>query len=140
MSTKLDWSRWPNFSEDEFRCRGHAKGLCSCGGTAAMDPGFMDRLQAMRSKTLEPFIVTSGYRCPDYNAAIAKTGRNGPHTTGRAVDLLCNGPRAHDILQLAALEGMTGIGVAQRGDHGSRFLHLDDLPAGNYPRPGLWSY
>lgn len=138
--TELDWSRWPNFSENEFRCRGHAKGICSCGGAAAMDPAFMDRLQAMRSKTLTPFVVTSGYRCPDYNDAIASTGRGGPHTTGRAVDLSCAGNRAHDILQLAALAGMTGIGVAQGGDHAKRFLHLDDLPNGAHPRPWVWSY
>ena len=133
MTLNLDWGRWPNFTETEMRCK------CGCG-RADMDPGFMDRLQAMRGKTPTPFIVTSGYRCPDYNDRIAKTGRNGPHTTGHAVDLLCSGAHAHEALFLAAAEGMTGIGVAQRGDHVSRFLHLDDLPVGNYPRPGVWSY
>lgn len=133
MSEKLDWGRWPNFTENEMRCK------CGCG-RADMAPEFMDRLQAMRNRTLTSFVVTSGYRCPDYNDRIAKTGRTGPHTTGHAVDLLCAGARAHDILQLAALEGMTGIGVDQHGPHEKRFLHLDDLPAGNYPRPGVWSY
>lgn len=133
MGIARDWSRWPNFTEDEMRCK------CGCG-RADMDPGFMDRLQAMRAKTLNPFFVTSGFRCPDYNDQIAKTGRHGPHTTGRAVDLSCTGPRAHNILQLAALEDMTGIGVAQRGDHAKRFIHLDDLPNGHHPRPWVWTY
>lgn len=128
-----DWGRWPNFTENEMRCK------CGCG-RADMVPSFMDRLQAMRNRTITPFIVTSGYRCPDYNDRIARTGRNGPHTTGHAADLSCAGPRTHDIVQLAALEGMTGIGVAQKGPHPSRFIHLDDLPAGQHPRPWVWSY
>lgn len=131
MTKQLDWGRWPNFTESEMRCK------CGCG-RADMAPGFMDRLQTMRTRSASAFIVTSGYRCPDYNDRIAKTGRTGPHTTGHAVDLLCGGARAHEILLLAAGEGMTGIGVSQRGDHGKRFLHLDDLTTG--PRPGVWSY
>lgn len=131
MIEQLNWSRYKNFTEAEFRCK------CGCG-RADMKEDFMDSLQGMRGATGRSFIVTSGYRCPDYNDRIAKTGRTGPHTTGRAVDLLCSGEAAHEILGLAMEAGMTGVGVSQRGDHGGRFLHLDDLITG--PRPGLWSY
>jgi hypothetical protein len=36
---------------------------------------------------------------------------------------------------------MTGIGVAQRGPHDKRFIHLDDLKNSEQnPRPWIWSY
>ena len=128
-----DWDSYKNFAEEEFRCR------CGCG-RADMHPVFMERLQMARDRTFTKFIVTSGFRCPDYNNRIASTGRNGPHTTGRAVDLLCAGTVTHNILQIIALQGFTGIGLSQKGDHGRRFIHLDDLPDGDHPRPWVWTY
>ncbi len=36
---------------------------------------------------------------------------------------------------------MKGIGIKQKGDYASRFVHLDDLPNGSgQPRPWCWSY
>ncbi len=128
----LDWSCWPNFSADELRCR--------CGfGRADMNERFMDRLQAVRSVLGVPMRITSGFRCPDYNARVSSTGRNGPHTTGRAVDVAVSGETALKLVRIALAHGFTGIGVKQKGPHGGRFLHLDDLDA-DYPRPSIWSY
>jgi uncharacterized protein YcbK (DUF882 family) len=106
-----------------------------------MHPAFMDRLQRLRRAFRQPMVITSGYRCPDYNARISSTGRDGPHTTGRAVDVHVVGGDALDLLVMAREQGFTGIGVQQRGPHDGRYLHLDDLSdrqAG--PRPWLWSY
>lgn len=126
----INWDDYPNFSEGEFRC--------ACCGRADMKPEFMQALQDMRHSAGFPFRVNSGFRCPDYNEKISTTGRNGPHTTGQAVDIGCSGFQAYEIQRLAHLYGMTGIGVSQRGPHMGRFLHLDNLEIS--PRPNIWSY
>lgn len=129
----LDWSRYPNFGESEFRCK------CGCG-RAEMMPEFLDRLQRLRDAWGKPLPVNSGFRCPEYNAKVSSTGTTGPHTTGRAVDIAVSRADALDLLVMARREfGFTGVGVHQKG--GDRFIHLDDIPPGGiHPRPNIWSY
>lgn len=122
-------SDWQYFTEDELRCK------CGCG-EVMMNPSFMHRLDDMRRKAGFPFVVTSGYRCPDYNDRVSSTGPDGPHTTGKAVDIAVQGNQAHEVLRLAMLHGIKGVGVSQKGD--SRFLHLDIID--DFPRPNVWSY
>lgn len=132
--TELDWNSLPNFTRAEFQCR------CGCG-RADMDPAFMDLLQRLRTKCGFPFTISSGYRCPDHNASVSRTGRSGPHTTGGACDVRVSGDRAYRLLSEALALGLTGIGVSQKGRHGGRFIHLDSLPNGErQPRPWIWSY
>ncbi|MGE0407460.1 MAG: D-Ala-D-Ala carboxypeptidase family metallohydrolase [Candidatus Korobacteraceae bacterium] len=122
------------FSDAELACR------CGCGEQQMKD-AFLRRLVDLRIELDFAFIVSSAYRCPRHNQAVATTGSDGPHTTGRAVDLLVYGFRAMAILEAAARFGMTGIGLRQHGPHRSRFLHLDDLPAApGRPRPWVWTY
>ena len=125
-------SKWQYFTDDELRCKGHN----CCGGEVMMDATFMYKLDSMRRNAGFPFIVTSGYRCPDYNDKISSTGRDGPHTTGKAVDIAVRGTQAHTVLKLALASGITGVGVDQKGE--SRFIHLDSLTEGT--RPWVWSY
>lgn len=130
--TAIDWSLYPNFSEDEFRCK------CGCG-QADMNPTFLGILQTIRTIVNEPLVVSSGYRCPEHNNRVSSTGRDGPHTTGRAVDLAVSHGLAHKVIAAALATGITGLGVNQKGR--GRFLHLDDLPeALGRPRPTVWSY
>jgi uncharacterized protein YcbK (DUF882 family) len=130
----LDWSRWPDFAEREFRCR------CGCG-RAEMAAAFLDRLQAIRDRLGRPMVMSSGFRCPDYNAQVSTTGRDGPHTTGRAADIAVAGADAELVESIALDLGITGRGVKQHGRWADRFLHLDDIePGGAQPRPRLWSY
>lgn len=131
MPDNSDW-RWSNFARAEMTCQ------CGCG-RADMVPEFMDKLQALRMLFEKPMRVTSAYRCPDHNAKVSGTGRTGPHTTGRAVDIGIRGFDSHALLTLAMRMGFSGVGVNQKG--GARFLHLDDLPDGpGCPRPTVWSY
>lgn len=125
---------WPHFSAAELACR------CGCGlGHESMDTGFMDALEDIRRTCGFPLPVTSAIRCPEHNARVSATGRDGPHTTGRAVDISIRGARALELVVEAVANGMTGIGVQQRG--ADRFIHLDDLDdAARRPRPWLWSY
>ncbi len=129
------WDELKFFKKSEFDCR------CGCGRNE-MDPDFLRKLDDHRSRVDFPFVVTSGYRCPDHNEAVSNTGRSGPHTTGRAVDLALFGRRAFGVMRHATLGGWySGIGLNQRGPHNKRFIHLDDLePEDSRFRPTVWTY
>lgn len=100
---------------------------------------FMDKVELLRVSIGFPVEVTSAARCPDHNARVSGTGRTGPHTTGRAIDLGVTHGKAHIVLATALKMGFSGIGVQQKG--GGRFIHIDDLPNGpGCPRPTVWSY
>ena len=125
-----DWRWGPEFSPSKFSCK---------DGSILVVPEFMDRLLALRRELNKPMVITSGYRTPAYNAQISSTGENGPHTTGRAVDIQASGAHAFNIIALAKKHGFTGIGLNQKGPHAQRFVHLDDLGDG-FPRPWTWTY
>ena len=121
----MDWGRYPNFSESEFRC--------SHCGAVDMKPEFLERLQHLRSVFNKSMRISSGYRCPQHPIEAKKT-ELGPHTTGLACDVAVEGADAHRLLGLAIQLGFKGIGVQQKGQ--GRFLHLDLVS--EYGR--LWSY
>ena len=110
-------------------------------GGLLMDAGFMKKVNTLRNILAAPLTVSSGYRTPEHNKQVSETGATGPHTTGRAVDFLVEGELAYKLIGLAFSCGFTGIGVSQKGPHGRRFVHLDDLTAADgFPRPRVWSY
>lgn len=126
---------WPyaNFTEKEMACK--------CCGKAYMDPAFMKSLQLLRDAVGFPLAVSSGYRCHEHNAKVSSTGKTGPHTTGKAADLLVSGDRAYRVMREAMQLGFTGVGVSQKGPHGGRFVHVDTIENGpGCPRPTCWSY
>ena len=122
----------PSFSNAELACR------CGCGMLPKQD--FMDKVQTLRDLYGKPMRVTSAARCPEHNAKVSGTGRTGPHTTGRAIDISVSREDAFRLLSFAmSMPDFSGIGVNQKGN--ARFLHLDDLPnAPGQPRPTVWSY
>ena len=129
----INFDRYPNFSEDEMRCR------CGCG-RADMSETFMARLQRVRDAWQRgPIIINSGFRCAAYNAQVSSTGNAGPHTTGHAVDISVAGEDAFLLLTVALDKGMLGIGLRQIGHWGDRFIHVDDL-ADSPKRPRVWTY
>lgn len=123
----MDWSRYPNFIEDEFRC--------SHTGRVDMQPEFMERLQSLRTMIGAPLEITSGYRDVTHPVEAAKE-RGGVHTKGIACDIACDGRKAYLVVKFALALGFTGVGVSQKGSR--RFIHLDIYD--EQPRPNLWSY
>jgi uncharacterized protein YcbK (DUF882 family) len=119
------------FTEIELMCR------CGCG-KASMHPEFMARLLKLREEYGKPMYLSSAYRCPIHNSRVSKTGMTGPHTTGRAVDVLVFAQDTHKLVTIALNLGFTGVGVSQRGSYQQRFIHLDDLVSDK--RPNIWSY
>ena len=126
-------SPYQYFDIEELICHGKD---CGCDHELHMEPSFMTKVIAMRRELGFPFVVTSAYRCPKHNAEVSHTGSKGPHTTGRAIDILVRGTRAYDLVNSAYQYGITGIGVSQKGEQ--RFIHLDDLTSSS--RPTIWSY
>jgi zinc D-Ala-D-Ala carboxypeptidase len=127
------WSQITYFESSEF--------TCACCGREHMDLAFILKLDDLRSRLGFPLIVSSGYRCPRHNQKVSTTGRDGPHTTGRAVDFAISGENAFRLVTQSSLGGwMSGIGVKQHGPHEERFIHLDDLEGNSRPRPRIWTY
>jgi zinc D-Ala-D-Ala carboxypeptidase len=123
-----DWQEdWCNFTPDEFRC--------SCCNRLEISSDIMDLLQVARNE-LGPLQITSAYRCPQHNSKVSKTGENGPHTTGLAVDIhVSNSQHRKTLIDYFATK-VTGLGVAKT------FLHIDLLTPDNgfEMRPNAWKY
>lgn len=122
------------FSRQEFMCH------CGCGD-AWMDADFVGMLDRLRDNYDHPLTLSSAKRCGPHNAAVSpRTGENGPHTTGKAVDILISGSDAYALLHYIFLMGFSGVGVKQHGDWDKRFYHVDSLLPSEGPRPRVWSY
>ena len=104
-----------------------------------MNSEFMNKVVKLRKLCNFPLKIISGYRCPDRNKEVSKTGENGPHTTGKAIDILAHGPQAYVILLLALQLDFTGIGIHQKGPVEKRHIHLD-WDISNKKRPNIWTY
>lgn len=117
----------PHFSKDELACK--------CCGHAPMSAEFMNILEKVRVQYGKPMPVSSGYRCPKHNQSVSNSGPNGPHTTGRAVDILVSGGNAMELLRVILAHGSKwGLGIQQKGDVRARFIHIDNI------RKRMWSY
>jgi uncharacterized protein YcbK (DUF882 family) len=125
----MKWDDYPNFTEAEFRCR-HT-------GKCEMHPEFMACLQRLRLAYGKPMKITSGFRDRTHPVE-ARKASTGAHALGRACDVAVTGADAIRLMVLAVEMGFTGIGVQQKGE--GRFIHLDDVPSNQLPRPSLWSY
>lgn len=122
----MDWSLYPNFSPDEFKCKET--------GELNMDPEFMAALQRVRDRYGRAMAISSGFRGATHS--VERTKRvPGQHNKGRACDIPCWGDEAFEIVKLALQEGFTGVGVSQR-EGKARFIHLD-MREGT---PVLYSY
>jgi uncharacterized protein YcbK (DUF882 family) len=117
------------FTDEELRC--------SCCGSNKFDSDFLRLLNHLREECGFPFIISSGYRC-QFHPVEASKKKLGAHTTGKAVDILVYGDRAQRLLQAALNVGIERIGISQKGDIKSRFIHLDVCT--ELPSPALWSY
>ena len=125
---------YPYFKADELACK-CAYPICQRHG---MNPAFMQHLIALRERLNFPFVIASGYRCPNHNADVSSTGATGPHTTGKAADIRIDGAAARILLDAAIQRRFEGIGIQQQGVRGRRFIHLDmwERPEG----PVVWSH
>ncbi len=138
MQNKMqtNWT-WEFFTPDELKCK---CGKCHSTGWE-MSSRFLSKATVARRVYSKPFIISSAYRCPQHNAAASKTGERGPHTTGRAMDILVSLDDAYDVVRILFNVGITRIGLKQSGDIKGRFIHFDDLNNDDgFPSPRIWTY
>ncbi|SDK68181.1 D-Ala-D-Ala carboxypeptidase family metallohydrolase [Billgrantia gudaonensis] len=112
----------PFFQRAEF--------ACSCGcGFDTVDAETLAVLERVRRHFDAPVIVTSGCRCPAYNAQIGGA-EHSQHTLGRAADIQVRGvePAAVQAFLHASYPDAYGIGRY------ATFTHLDTRTHG----PARW--
>lgn len=112
-----------HFTEAELACK------CGCG-KANMDLAFMTKLEALRVEYAEPMVITSGFRCNNYNTAV-KGSKSSRHMFGQAVDVAVAEPaKRFRLVELAFKHGFRGIGCD------GAFVHLDTRGT----EPVMWLY
>jgi len=115
------------FTKDEL--------ACPCCGDMYLQPGFLDALNAVRSRYGHPMGVTSGCRCHAHNTVIRGHERslhvfgNKAHKTDTcAVDIsVTDGEKRAALVEAALAEGLS-VGVA------SNFIHIDMRQAAGLKR------
>ncbi|MEW6080889.1 MAG: D-Ala-D-Ala carboxypeptidase family metallohydrolase [Bacillota bacterium] len=111
----LNYRLTQNFDAREFSCP-----HCS---RVMLSKGFEDlvlRLQALRSDLGRPVIITSSYRCPEYNGTLPGAAKNSLHMKGMAADIRVPGMSIKELTRRAMpFFENGGIGVYQG------HLHVD---------------
>ena len=128
ITSQENWQQdWCNFTPDEVKC--------SHCGELKINTDIMDLLQQARND-LGPLSITSGYRCSEHNNNISSTGPNGPHTTGKALDISVKDSKHRKELITYFAPKVPGLGIAKS------FIHIDILTAedGFEMRPNSWVY
>lgn len=128
----IDWNLYPNFKKKEFECR-------HCGKLVIVEK-LIQLLQFIRNAYDKPIIITSGYRCDKHPVEKAKL-KPGEHNLGAAVDILCYGENALELIRLAQINQIRRIGVNQKGNLNNRYIHLGigDWVSTDY-QAGIWTY
>ena len=108
-----------------FSKQGDPGFACKCGkcglGFDDMDMTTLRMLDAARNIADVAFHINSGIRCPAHNQTVSGSGPDGPHTTGKSVDVRATDSRTrYKILEAAILMGFNRIGIHRR------FIHLDN--------------
>ena len=131
MST-ITWANYPNFSPHELACK-------HCGAEG-ITPEIMEILQGIRTSMAKPVFVSSGYRCVKHPVEQEKD-KPGEHTLGMAIDIICYGVRALEIIRLAQSMNVRRIGVHQKGNPNGRFVHIGIADRYNLAFPvAIWTY
>ena len=86
----------------EFKCK------CGCGkGEDLVSPLLLELLNRARGLAEVPFVVTSGYRCEEWNKKVGGVGESS-HTKGLAVDIGVTGSSA----RFAILQALLTVGIS----------------------------
>lgn len=107
-----DWKEINHFTKDEFKCH------CGCG--VKMNRDFVFRVDSLRARLGFPLVVTSGYRCEEWNKKVGGSP-NSKHIQGLAADLkIVSSNHRYEVLKEVFSMHFAGIGIADN------FVHIDD--------------
>lgn len=92
---------------------------CPCCGENKMRINFVLSLDEARLKAEVPFVVNSGYRCPEWNRKVG--GRiTSSHLVGCAADISCEDSGTRFLILSSLMDiGFNRIGI------GKDFIHVD---------------
>ena len=110
-----EWG-WPNFSPQEVASKGE--------GELLIDPGSMDKLQALRTALGKPLLITSAYRSAAHNKRVGGATHS-QHRLGKAFDIRMENQNPAAFEKAALEVGFTGFGHYPK----SGFTHIDTGPA-----------
>jgi hypothetical protein len=103
-----------NFNREEF--------ACPCCGEVKVSEILVDKLQELRDVINKPIIITSGYRCLQYNKKVGGYSHS-PHLTGEAADIKIKGMSTVTIAMIARHISYIRLGLYPN------HLHIDIRPA-----------
>jgi len=84
------------------------------------------------------FVITSGYRSPQFNSTLSGSVSNSAHTYGMAVDIAWS--NYSTAQKEAILSALYEVGFRRFGTANS-FVHVDSSDASNgHPTPASWGY
>ncbi len=132
-------SAWDYFKLEELKCK---CGKCESTGLE-MNIDLMHTLDIIRKELDFPLIINSAYRCEYWNEKVGGS-KNSGHLTGEAIDIrICRSEAFIFLKKVFEFGSITGIGINQKDQHTSRFIHLDvkhNSAASKTSRPTIWSY
>jgi len=105
---------------------------CPCCDRALMDLEFLIRLDKARESAATPFVITSGYRCEDWNEEVGGVAGSS-HVEGFAADI--STPDSHTrflVIRSLIEHGFLRIGL------GKDFVHVDADES--KPERVAWTY
>lgn len=108
-----------NFYAYEFDCS------CKRCKETKIDLDLVKILQKIRDHFGEPVTICGPYRCPEHNAETPNASKTSKHTLGMAADITVKGVAPAEVAKYAESIGVLGIGLYEKKDCGSDFVHVD---------------
>jgi len=84
-------------------------------------PELVRKLEALRVLAGRPVVVTSGYRCGEYQKEVNPGVYPSPHMFGMAADITIAPYNVDQVYNLAKMAGFDGIGRY----YDQKFVHVD---------------
>jgi zinc D-Ala-D-Ala carboxypeptidase len=119
MKAKLKY-----FTESEFNC--------PCCGANNMDQMFLYQLDIARDRAGIPFVIKSGFRCPNHNTAVGGV-YDSAHMKGKGADI----EAAISFIRYKVIDALLGVHFNRIGI-GTTFIHVDNDIA--KPENVIWLY